>query len=80
MQENYAYNGWAYISDGSYVKQSTSNDVPAVCGNGVTEPGELCDGNSVECTTLDPEYIGGTAACNSTCNGYNEVNCETDGW
>ncbi|HPS29941.1 MAG TPA: hypothetical protein PLZ43_06780, partial [bacterium] len=54
MQENYAYNGWAYIPDGSYVKQSTSNDVPAVCGNGVTEPGELCDGNSVECTILDP--------------------------
>ncbi|HPS31786.1 MAG TPA: hypothetical protein PLZ43_16135, partial [bacterium] len=76
MQENYAYNGWAYISDGSYVKVSTSNDVPAVCGNGVTEPGELCDGNSVECTTLNPDYTGGSAACNSTCNGYNEVNCE----
>jgi|GEM_PF-4851945 len=80
MQENYAYNGWAYIPDGSFVKQSTSNDVPAVCGNGITEPGELCDGNSVECTTLDPDYTGGSAACNSTCNGYNEANCETDGW
>ena len=56
------------------------NDVPSYCGNGVIEPGELCDGNSVQCTTLDPDYTGGTAACNSTCDGYNESYCEEDGW
>jgi len=80
MQENHVYNGWAYIPDGSNVKLSTLNDVPGYCGNGVIEPGELCDGNSVACTTLDPDYVSGTAYCNSTCDGYNESNCSTDGW
>jgi hypothetical protein len=80
MQENHVYNGWTYIPDGSNVKLSTLNDVPSYCGNGVIEEGELCDGNSVACTTLDPDYTGGSAACNSTCNGYNESNCEEDGW
>ena len=42
---------------------------------------ELCDGNSVACTSIDPDYYGGTAYCNSTCDGYNESICETDdGW
>jgi hypothetical protein len=80
MQENHVYNGWTYIPDGSNVKLSTLNDVPSYCGNGVIEEGELCDGNSVQCTTLDPDYTGGSAACNSTCDGYNESYCEEDGW
>jgi hypothetical protein len=80
MQENHVYNGWTYIPDGSSVKLSTLNDVPGYCGNGVIEEGELCDGNSVACTTLDPDYVSGTAYCNSTCDGYNEGNCEEDGW
>ena len=80
MQENHVYNGWTYIPDGSSVKLSTLNDVPSYCGNGVIEPGELCDGNSVECTTISSSYVSGTAYCNSTCNGYNEGNCSTDGW
>ena len=80
MQENHVYNGWTYIPDGSNVKLSTLNDVPSYCGNGVIEPGELCDGNSVACTTLNPDYTGGTAACNSTCDEYNESYCEEDGW
>ncbi|MDX9806194.1 MAG: thrombospondin type 3 repeat-containing protein [bacterium] len=80
MQENHVYNGWTYIYDGSNVKLSTLNDVPSYCGNGVIEPGELCDGNSVDCTTISSSYVSGTAYCNSTCNGYNENNCSTDGW
>ncbi|HSW60014.1 MAG TPA: hypothetical protein VLJ60_04410 [bacterium] len=80
MQENHVYNGWTYIYDGSNVKLSTLNDVPSYCGNGVIEEGELCDGNSVACTTISSSYVSGTAYCNSTCNGYNESNCSTDGW
>ena len=80
MQENHVYNGWTYIPDGSNVKLSTLNDVPSYCGNGVVEPGELCDGNSVACTTISSSYVSGTAACNSTCDGYNESYCEEDGW
>jgi len=56
------------------------NDVPSYCGNGVIEPGEVCDGDSLACTDLDASYYGGTAYCNSTCDGYNEGNCEEDGW
>ena len=81
MQENHVNNGFVYIPDGSSIKLSTNNDVPSLCGNGIVEPGELCDGNSVACTSIDPNYYGGTAYCNSTCDGYNEDSCETDdGW
>ncbi|HPM47397.1 MAG TPA: hypothetical protein PL056_10055, partial [bacterium] len=80
MQENHVYNGWTYIPDGSNVKLSTLNDVPSYCGNGVIEEGELCDGNSVECTTISSSYVSGTAYCNSVCNGYDETNCGEDGW
>jgi len=81
MQENHVNNGWVYIPDGSNIKLSTNNDVPSLCGNGVIEPGEVCDGNSITCTTLDSDYYGGTAYCNSTCDGYSEDSCETDdGW
>lgn len=81
MQENHVYDGWTYIPDGSSVKLSTLNDVPSYCGNGVIEPGEVCDGDSLACTDLDASYYGGTAYCNSLCSGYNEDSCETDdGW
>ena len=81
LQENHVNNGFVYIPDGSSIKLSTNNDVPSLCGNGVIEPGEFCDGNSIACTTLDPDYYGGTAYCNSTCDGYDEDSCETDdGW
>ncbi len=80
LRDNHLYDGWAYIPDGSTVKQSTLNDVPSICGNEVIEPGELCDSNSVPCTTLDPSYVSGTAYCNSTCDGYDVNNCSTDGW
>ena len=52
----------------------------AVCGDGVVKNDEVCERDTIQCTELDSSYVGGTAACNSTCNGYNEVNCETDGW
>jgi len=81
MQENHVNNGFVYIPDGSSIKLSTNNDVPSLCGNGIIEPGEICDGDSVACTDLNAAYYGGTAYCNSTCDGYDEGSCETDdGW
>ncbi|HOG43685.1 MAG TPA: hypothetical protein PLW37_15265 [bacterium] len=44
------------------------------------ENDEICDGNIVPCSSISSSYIGGIAACNSTCDGYNESVCETDGW
>ncbi|HPM47508.1 MAG TPA: C10 family peptidase [bacterium] len=69
------------ISNGNIeIMQATGELSAPVCGNGIIESGELCDGNSVACTTISSSYISGSAYCNSTCNGYNEENCETDGW
>ncbi|GEM_PF-6428791 len=80
MQENYLYNGWVYIPDGNKVKLSTNNTVPAICGNGIIEPGEFCDGNSVECLELDPQqWDSGTAYCNSTCTAYDTGDCYDSG-
>ncbi len=80
MAENHLYNGWVYIPDGSAVKVSTNNEVPSYCGNGIVEPGEVCDGDSVYCEDLDPnEWNSGTATCNSTCSGWNTGNCYWSG-
>ncbi len=80
MQENYLYNGWVYIPDGNKVKLSTNNTVPSICGNGIIEPGEFCDGNSLDCWDLDPnQWDSGTAYCNSTCTGYDTGDCYWSG-
>ncbi|HNT28539.1 MAG TPA: hypothetical protein PKH10_10220, partial [bacterium] len=61
-------------------KVSTNNEVPSYCGNGIVEPGEVCDGNSVYCEDLDPnEWNSGTAYCNSTCTGYDTGDCYWSG-
>ncbi|HNT27357.1 MAG TPA: C10 family peptidase [bacterium] len=80
MAENHLYNGWVYIPDGNKVKVSTNNEVSSYCGNGIVEPGEVCDGNSVYCEDLDPnEWNSGTATCKSDCSGYNTGDCYWSG-
>ncbi|HSA34560.1 MAG TPA: kelch repeat-containing protein, partial [bacterium] len=80
MAENHLYNGWVYIPDGTKVKLSTNNDVPAVCGNGILEPGEVCDSDSVYCEEIDDtQWNAGTAYCNSTCTGYDTGDCYWSG-
>ncbi len=80
MQENYLYNGWVYIPDGNKVKLSTNNTVPSICGNGIIEPGEFCDGNTEDCAILDPnEWDSGTAYCNSTCTAWDTGDCYWSG-
>lgn len=47
-----------------------------VCGNGLREPGEVCDGddlNGQDCTGFG--FSGGQLACNSNCNGYDMLGC-----
>jgi hypothetical protein len=82
VRDGYSFDGYGYFAKGNGIRISTMAEImEAVCGNGVIEPGELCDGNSVACTTVNSDYDSGTAYCNSTCNGYNESSCETDdGW
>ena len=45
---------------------------PAVCGNGILETGEVCDGkafasDSLNCADLNPVYRAGTVSCNDDC-------------
>ena len=80
LQDVYTYDGYTYFYDENTVWISTSNDVPALCGNGIVEGDEVCDGAPIDCTELDSNYVSGTATCNSTCDGYNTNNCSDDGW
>ena len=84
LRENYTYNGYSYTPDGNYIRLSTNEEVPAICGNGIVEGDEVCDGTPIDCTELDESYVSGIAACNSTCDGYILDNCTAgnggDGW
>ena len=84
LRENYTYNGYTYTPDGNYIRLSTNEEVPAICGNGIIEGDEVCDGTPIDCTELDENYVSGIAACNSTCDGYILDNCTAgnggDGW
>ena len=84
LRENYTYNGYTYTPDGNHIRLSTNEDVPAICGNGIVEGDEVCDGTPIDCAELDESYVSGIAACNSTCDGYVLDNCTAgnggDGW
>ena len=81
LQDIYTYNGYTYMyDDENTIWISTNNDVPALCGNGIVEGEEVCDGAPINCEDLDSNYVSGIAACNSTCDGYNTSNCSDDGW
>ena len=80
LQDVYTYNGYTYFYDENTIWISTNNDVPALCGNGIVEGDEVCDGAPINCTELDSNYVSGTVACNLTCDGYNTNNCSDDGW
>ena len=55
-----------------------SSDTSAAtnCGNRTVDEGEICDGNVIECTTIDPGYTGGFATCNSDCTGWDISVCK----
>jgi len=80
LQDVYTFDGYTYFYDENTIWISTSSDVPAICGNGIVEGDEVCDGTPINCEDLDSNYVSGTATCNSTCDGYNTNNCSDDGW
>ena len=53
---------------------------PAVCGNGVVEKKEQCDGNQLSfkfCEDFDPEvYAAGVLACDDSCQ-FDESKCSS---
>jgi hypothetical protein len=48
------------------------------CGNGLTEPGEACDGsdlNGYTCATVAAGFVSGTLDCKADCSGYDVSLC-----
>ena len=88
LQDVYTFDGYTYFYDENTIWISTSSDVPALCGNGIVEGDEVCDGGQIDCAELDVSgnvstnsgFVSGTATCNATCDGYNTNNCSDDGW
>ena len=65
---------------------TTDDDCPPVCGNGVIEPPETCDGNCPTAVTCvdDSNNIrrfdpGSAASCDETCTSTSRP-CQADGW
>ncbi|MFO7674921.1 MAG: DUF4215 domain-containing protein, partial [bacterium] len=55
---------------------SSSCQFEVICGNGIIEGAELCDGialNGQTCATQG--FSSGSLACNATCSGYNTAGC-----
>lgn len=50
--------------------------IPATCGNGTLESGELCDGQAVACTTLGASWGSGDAKCRVDCSGFDVSACQ----
>jgi len=46
------------------------------CGDGLLEGDELCDGDTVDCTSLGTSYASGNATCRASCDGYDVSTCE----
>ncbi|MDX9806770.1 MAG: hypothetical protein RBT87_13160 [bacterium] len=80
VREGFVYGKVLYQVFSGALHLSKTLTIQAECGNGLIESGEICDSDTLQCSELDADYVDGTAACNSTCSGYNESSCETDGW
>ena len=61
-----------YIYDGATACEAPPS---SVCGNDITETGEECDGDSVDCSTLGNYESGTNAPCLSDCSGYDTSVC-----
>ena len=57
------------------------DDTPAgpLCGNGVVDANEICDGNTLPCAQLAGAPKNGTAKCASNCYGWDKSGCYNDG-
>ncbi|MGB6849446.1 MAG: M12 family metallo-peptidase [Thermoanaerobaculia bacterium] len=57
---------------------TASFDSSSSCGNGVKEPGEVCDGNDLGGATCPAGCGGGPPTCNATCDGIDYSSCVCD--
>ncbi len=57
-----------------------NRETPAICGNGVKEAGETCDGEDLGGQTcITQGFDGGTLACSSDCQSFSTTNCTGTG-
>lgn len=72
-----AYNGGKAMckADCSGYQTATCEEVPHTCGNDIKEGPEVCDGDVVDCSTVDAKYTAGKAMCKEDCTGYNILTC-----
>ena len=49
-----------------------------VCGNGIIEANEICDGNTIPCGELASTPKNGTATCATDCMSWNKSGCYDD--
>lgn len=66
------------VGCGSQTPAEPQEQPQAVCGDGVVDSGELCDGTALDgndCTTLGEGYTAGVLRCNATCDGWIETDC-----
>ena len=68
-------------ADADDLDTSTGRDAmppTATCGDGVTDPGEACDGadtNALTCRTATAGFAGGTLRCAADCQSYDVSHC-----
>lgn len=63
------------VVDGE-TEDETEDVIPEeYCGNGVQDPGEVCDAEIVDCKEINNQYTSGQANCLGTCDGYDETKC-----
>ncbi len=66
--------GWSTDFTLTVIQETADTDI---CGNGVNDFGEICDGSSVLCQDMNrDQWSGGTAACKSDCTGYDTSTCQ----
>ena len=65
-------------SNNSVSENGDGDDAP-VCGNGIIEEGEICDGGSKSCIEIDSSiFSGGNANCRQDCSGWETSTCEAE--
>lgn len=59
------------------IDNEVNDDVIApVCGNGIVEAGELCDGGEMDCAAISSkQYESGIVQCKEDCSGYDVSAC-----
>lgn len=65
------------LGDCSGYDTATCDEKQPECGNNVIEQGELCDGGTKTCVSINVNFIGGIAFCGSDCAAWDTSTCIT---